>query len=78
MGKKTTWDLYFLTIVGWSLHPGYQRNPESKLTLDEAAHMADEMLRVREEKWQSGSKLSKARTTGTTHNGAQEKPTNEP
>lgn len=47
------WDLYFSTIVGWNLHPGNNRDNAKKLTLEEAAKLANEMCEVRE-KWHTG------------------------
>lgn len=47
------WDLYFATIAGWTLHPGYQREGSTNLTLDQAAAIADQMVKLREERqWQ--------------------------
>ncbi len=42
------WDLYFSAIVGWSLHPGYLKDESSRLTLVQAADLADRMMEVRE------------------------------
>ena len=44
------WDLYFSTIVGWQLHPGYNRENAKKLTIKEAAELADHMIQERK-KW---------------------------
>jgi hypothetical protein len=47
-----TWDIYFSTVVGWSLHPGYNKEGTKKISLEEAAKIADEMMRLRgERKW---------------------------
>jgi hypothetical protein len=43
----TVWDMYFMTIVGWQLHP---RN-DVEVDLDAAADLANEMLRRRSEIW---------------------------
>ena len=40
-------DLYFATIVGMNLHPGTTREGAKKLSLEECAALATEMLYVR-------------------------------
>jgi hypothetical protein len=45
-----TFDLYFSTIIGWSLHPGYQREGSKPLTIQEAGKLASEMMEERK-KW---------------------------
>jgi hypothetical protein len=45
--EKAAWDHYFLTIAGWMFHPGYYRENATKLTLEECASVADEMLAIR-------------------------------
>jgi len=49
----TRWELYFMTIVGWQFHPGYLKNPEMRLSVEESASIADKMVRLTEErkKW---------------------------
>lgn len=49
------WDLYFSTLCSWHLHPGYLREGAVKPTLEECADIADEMLKIRDERrsqWQ--------------------------
>ncbi len=46
MDEIAAWDLYFLTAVGWSLHP---RN-EDGLDLEKCASLADDMLLFRSER----------------------------
>lgn len=46
----TIWDLYFATVVGWSLHPGYQREGTEPIDIHEAAWIAAQMMKERE-KW---------------------------
>lgn len=49
------WDLYFTTVVGWQMHPGYLREGAKPLSLSECAAVADEMLLLKEERpWLSG------------------------
>lgn len=51
------WKLYFLTIVGWNLHPGHKlKREEIAQMLEDAAHLADEMQRITmEHKWPTGA-----------------------
>ncbi len=50
-----TWDIYFATIVGMSLHPGYNREDTEAYTLEDLAIIADDMMELRSKhKWQSG------------------------
>ncbi len=51
MEQKEAWDIYFTGIVGWSLHPGYLKNPREKPSLHECIKIADEMVRLRELRW---------------------------
>lgn len=53
----TKWDLYFSTIVGWSLHPGYTREGTKRITIEEAATMATKMVEEAE-KWDGLAPLS--------------------
>ena len=41
------WDLYFASLVGWLLHPGYLRPGTSRPDLNELADLADEMVDIR-------------------------------
>lgn len=43
-------DLYFATIVGMSLHPGYLKMENGPMTLAECADLAESMIRVRRHK----------------------------
>ncbi len=43
-----TWDLYFITVVGWKLHPGYPDDVD----LEKCADIADKMMEVR--RWRIG------------------------
>jgi len=45
-------DIYFATIAGWTLHPGYQRENTEKLSLTDCAIMAGQMIEVKQA-WQS-------------------------
>lgn len=44
------WDVYFSTLVGWQLHPAHKRYNNLTLTLNECADLADEMVRIKEER----------------------------
>lgn len=46
------WDVYFATLVGMILHPGYQREGTQKLTIEDCAKLADQMYALREKKCQ--------------------------
>ncbi len=49
-----TWDIYFATLVGMALHPGYTREGTKKPTLDELANLTDEMMNIRSKRtWPS-------------------------
>lgn len=41
------WDVYFASLAGWLLHPGYLRDGAIPPTLEEIAFLADQMLQVR-------------------------------
>lgn len=47
----TAWELYFLTIVGWQYHPGYCRDESKRMTLEQCADLANDMMEVAD-KWQ--------------------------
>ena len=53
MNEQAAWDIYFSTMAGWSLHPGYTKPENTKHTLEEAAAMADLMLEIRRRTWPS-------------------------
>ena len=42
----TAWQLYFATLVGMAMHPGYSREGMHRPTLEECAEMADRMVRL--------------------------------
>lgn len=48
--QKTEWAMYFATIVGMQLHPGYSRENVTALTLEECAEMADKMMALSSER----------------------------
>ena len=50
MDDKASWDLYFAGIVGWTLHPGYLRENAERPNLEECAKLADEMLKIKQER----------------------------
>jgi len=41
-------DVYFATIVGMAIHPGYSRENVKQLTLKECAEVAAEMIQIRQ------------------------------
>lgn len=41
------WDLYFMQLCGWLLHPGYLREGTFKPSLEEIADLVDTMMVVR-------------------------------
>lgn len=41
------WDVYFASLCGWMLHPGYLRDEESRPSVEEIASIADEMMEAR-------------------------------
>jgi len=44
------WDLYFAAIVGMAIHPGFNRDNATKLSISECANLADDMLKEREKR----------------------------
>jgi hypothetical protein len=55
MEQHEAWELYYSTLCSWHLHPGYLREGAVRPSIDEMADLADEMLRVRNERirrWQ--------------------------
>lgn len=45
----TKFDLYFSTIVGWQLHPGYLRDNANPMPIEECAEWALKMVEIAEE-----------------------------
>ena len=39
-------DLYFATLAGWALHPGYLREGTIPPTLDSIVYMAEQMVDI--------------------------------
>lgn len=51
------WDLYFMQVASWLLHPGYQREGTKVPSLEDIADMVDAMMEVRNKRgvvWQDG------------------------
>ncbi|WNK14356.1 MAG: hypothetical protein [Microvirus sp.] len=44
-------DLYFMSLCGWLLHPGYQREGAIVPSLREIADLVDDMIRERDARW---------------------------
>jgi hypothetical protein len=51
--EKAAWDIYFAEVVGWTFHPGYFRENATKPSLIECAHIADEMVFARRERFKN-------------------------
>ena len=41
------WDVYFASLCGWMLHPGYSKPGTPRPTLEQIAEMADQMEEIR-------------------------------
>lgn len=57
MEKRTAdhmevWDLYFATLAGWTLHPGYKRAGTTQIDLMDCARLANQMMEIRQ--WPDG------------------------
>lgn len=50
--ERLAWDMYFHTLVGWSYHPGATRDGSARLSIFDAAKLADEMLVERRRRFQ--------------------------
>ncbi len=48
MEESQAWDLYFASLVAFTIHPGYNRPP----TVKKLAKKADEMIVERRKRWQ--------------------------
>lgn len=44
------WDLYFATMAGWMMHPGYCKDGSRPPSLEECADIADKMCAMRAER----------------------------
>jgi hypothetical protein len=42
-------DMYFATVVGMAIHPGYSRDNVKQLTLEECAEVASKMVAIRKQ-----------------------------
>ncbi len=58
MDDKTAWDVYFASLAGWTLHPGYKRPGTEKLSIIDCAEKADQMLLERKRRWPDGLQQS--------------------
>lgn len=48
MVPVTVWDMYFAGLVSIAMHPGYLRPGTARLSLEDCAELADEMVELRE------------------------------
>ncbi len=46
------WDIYFATLAGWTLHPGYQKPGTTAPDLIHCAELANKMMEIRQ--WPDG------------------------
>jgi len=51
--EQIAWDMYYATVVGFTMHPGYEKPGTEKPSLEKLAEMADEMMIHRGQRWQS-------------------------
>jgi len=52
MSDAQAWDLYFASLMAFTIHPGYFKTPELLPSVQDMAKRADEMLVERRERWQ--------------------------
>lgn len=56
MTDENLFAIYFSGIVGWTLHPGYLRDKESKdqiMSLTQCADLADKMVKITKARYAS-------------------------
>jgi hypothetical protein len=49
MDSVTLFDWYFCSLAGMCLHPGFKREGTKELSMRDCAHLALEMMEIREE-----------------------------
>ncbi len=53
------WDIYFASLVAMTLHPGAGTRGHHKLTIEDCAKIADEMMEEREQtRWHGSEQQS--------------------
>lgn len=43
------WDMFFMQMASWRLHPGYLREGAKAPSLEEIAEVVNQMMKVREQ-----------------------------
>lgn len=51
MDDKQIWAMYFASLTAMTLHPGYQRPDTEELSMKILANLADDMLKLTQEKF---------------------------
>lgn len=49
--RMAAWDMYASGILSMSLHPGTTRDKQTKMTIEEVANLADELLGERDRRF---------------------------
>ncbi len=52
--RRTAWDVYFASLASMNRHPGTTRDKAERRPLSEIAEEADEMLRLRDQRIETG------------------------